>query len=990
MLLTVLDPPPPLDAIEKLKRDLSSRVDCELRFDRHNRMLYSTDASIYQVEPLGVAIPTTVDQISKLLAACNELNVAVLPRGGGTSLAGQCTNAALVLDLSAFRRSVIELNVQAKTVRVETGITPDALNRHLSSEKTGLFFAPDPATVAQAAIGGCIGNNAAGSRSIKYGRTSENVASLQLVTAAGAVCELGPGAGKRDAIAARLAHDVSAIVLEYAELIRERFPKTIRRNAGLGLDMILKQLDAGISREDLDLTGLICGSEGTLGVVTQATLKLHDVPKRRVLFLLGFDSVEASIDVVPQIVATGPSAVELLDDVVLDAAASNHECRAYLELLPMVPTGLPPRALLFVEYQTSANTVDESAAVLEACAQALQVAAPGAASRRLDSITDMGKAWALRKAGEPLLHGIPGNRKPQTFVEDNAVPVENLGRFVREFRAIVEKHGTKAAYYAHASVGVLHIRPLIDLHDDKDRERLRAIAVDVADLAKACGGVMSGEHGDGRIRGPLLQRFFGPELMTAFAKVKAVFDPRGILNPGMIVGTGDIDTLTQRLRTDAVEGEVDVDAIKTTFNFDDQHGFRGALEMCNGAGVCRKTSGGAMCPSYRATLDERHSTRGRGNALRLAISGQFAKTSGKPVYDDPATKETLDLCLSCKACKSECPSNVDISRLKAEYLHQSHKANGTPLKAWVFGHVRLLNKLGSLVPGVSNFMGKLGVMKWMAGKVLSIAPQRSLPLFSKSLYRLHQRTQLISRNAAPKVVLYADCFSTYNDSHIGLAAIEVLEKLGYQVELPAVECCGRAMISTGLLDDAAAVADVTLARLKPFVDDASVRAVLVLEPSCLASFKDDWLQMNLKTPISERQKLANVSMLVEEFVAKFWDKHPNKPEVKRSPAPVVLHGHCHQKALWGDSTSSDLLKKLGGTVSVLDSGCCGMAGSFGYDAKKYELSMKIGELSVFGPVREADENTVICAPGTSCRHQIHDGTGRSAKHPIEFARDVLC
>jgi len=982
MNLTVLESlPPTTDDIARIERELSSRVDCELRFSRHERMLYSTDASVYQVEPLGVAIPTTTAQVSKLLAACNEMNVAVLPRGGGTSLAGQCTNHAVVLDLGALRRQVISLDVEARTVRVETGITPDALNRHLVSTSSGLFFAPDPATVAQAAIGGCIGNNAAGSRSIKYGRTSENLRSLQLVTAAGAVCELSHGAGRRDPLAARLAHDVAAIVLDHASLVRERFPKTVRRNAGYGLDLILKQLDAGVAREDLDLSGLICGSEGTLGVVTEATLLLHPVPKYRVLVLLSFDSLEASIDVVPAIVSTGPTAVELLDDVVLEAASHNNECRGYLELFPMTSSGYSPRAVLFVEYQ-SANSIDEVNQQIDQ----LRGVIGTAAHRRLDSASEQGKAWALRRAGEPLLHGMPGNRKPQTFVEDNAVPVENLARFVREFKQIVEKHGTKAAYYAHASVGVLHIRPLIDLHDAGDRKRMRDIAVEVADLAKACGGVMSGEHGDGRIRGPLLERFFGPELMRAFAMVKNVFDPKGILNPTMIVNAGNIDTLTQRLRTDEVGTKFDPDSIDTAYDFEDQHGFRGALEMCNGAGVCRKTSGGTMCPSYRATLDERHSTRGRGNALRLAISGQFTKNETAPDYADPDTLETLDLCLSCKACKSECPSNVDISRLKGEYLHQSYKARGTPLKARVFGHVRTLNKLGSLVPAVSNFMAKLAPSRWVAGKLLNIARERTLPTFSKSLYRARTSKPVSGK---PKVVLYADCFSTYNDSHIGLAAIKVLERLGYSVELPKVGCCGRAMMSTGLLSDAAKSADATLQQLSPFIIDAGVKAIVVLEPSCLASFKDDWLQLKMTTPMELRKQLAAKSMLVEDFVDANWDSHPIVPKLARSQTPIVLHGHCHQKALWGDGTSSRLLGRLSDNVTVLDSGCCGMAGSFGYDQKKYDLSMKIGELSVFGPVRAASSDAVICAPGTSCRHQIHDGTGRGAVHPIQLLLDVL-
>jgi Fe-S oxidoreductase len=397
-----------------------------------------------------------------------------------------------------------------------------------------------------------------------------------------------------------------------------------------------------------------------------------------------------------------------------------------------------------------------------------------------------------------------------------------------------------------------------------------------------------------------------------------------------------------------------------------------------------------MCPSYRGTLDERHSTRGRGNALRLAISGQFGNASNGPDWNDPDTMHTLDLCLACKACKSECPSNVDIARLKAEYLAQSYKAAGkTPLKAKVFGHVRTLNRLGSILPGVSNFVGSLEFVRSIMNRVLKLAPQRTLPKYERSLYTWFASRDLVGTRPAQKVVLYADCFATYNEPHIGKAAVAVLEALGYDVLLPKVGCCGRAMMSTGILADACRSADRTLADLKTYIDDDSVKAIVVCEPSCLASFKDDWLSLNIATPIATRKKLAGKSWLVEEFVDRFWDAHPKKPTPKKLAEPVVLHGHCHQKALWGDQTSSALLKRLAEQVTVLPSGCCGMAGSFGYDVSKYELSMKIGELSVFPPVRQAPADAVICAPGTSCRHQIHDGTKRQAIHPIELAARVL-
>jgi FAD/FMN-containing dehydrogenase/Fe-S oxidoreductase len=974
--------------VDLLARDLARVVRGEVRFSLHDRMLYSTDASIYQVTPLGAVTPLDVSDVRSLLSFCDSRKVPVLPRGGGTSLAGQCTNRAVVVDLSPHFRKMDQLDLAARTCVVEPGIGVDELNRLLSGQSTGLFFAPDPATSAHCAIGGCIGNNAAGARSIQYGRTSENLAGVEIVLPGGETCWFEAGAGRRSDVALRLASGVSAVCRKYAELIRTRFPKTIRRNAGYGLDLVMMQIDAGVADEDLDLSGLMCGSEGTLAVTVRAKLKLHPIPKTRGLAILSFATLEDAMDAVVPIVGTGPSAVELLDDVVLEAARGNNECRKYLELVPPV-NGKEPAALLYVEYATT----DDRAAI-EAKFEELRRTVP-ASSAALVTYLDpapMGKLWNLRKAGEPLLHGLPGKRKPHTFVEDNAVPVENLARFVREFKAIVAKHGTVAAYYAHASVGVLHVRPMIDLHEDADRARMRAIAVEVADLARDCGGVMSGEHGDGRVRGPLLERYFGPDLMEAFRETKRVFDPNGILNPGMIVDIGAIETITENLRTDAVTKGADPDAIDTYYDYEDQHGFRGAAELCNGAGVCRKTSGGAMCPSYRGTLDERHATRGRGNALRLAISGQFAKDDHKPNWNDAATLETLDLCLSCKACKSECPSNVDIARLKAEYLAQSYRATGhVPLKARVFGHVRTLNKLGSIMPGMANFVNKLPPVRWVLNRVLNLAPQRSMPPFGTSLYRWFRRNMTsIDRTDRPRVVLYADCFATYNEPHVGRAALSVLSACGYDVVMPKVGCCGRAMMSTGLLADAVAEADRVLAQLKPFIEDPNVVAIVACEPSCVSSFTDDWLSLKLKTPMELRKKLAAKAMIVEHFIESKWDSHPTKPTVRADMPNVILHGHCHQKALWGDITSSALLNRLtNGKVTTLASGCCGMAGSFGYDAKKYDLSMKIGELSVFPPIRAAAADTTICAPGTSCRHQIHDGTRRHALHPIELAAKLM-
>ncbi len=946
----------------------------QVRTGQHDRLLYSTDASLYQVMPIAVAIPENAEQIQRLVRFASAHQLAILPRGGGTSLAGQCTAAAMVVDLSPKFRRVWDADAAKLSCKAEAGVVLEQLNREIAS--TGLFFAPDPATISQACVGGCIGNNAAGARSVRYGRTSENLNGIEVILGSGERLWLKAGAGREHVTAMKLAGQVAELVKRHAQLIRARIPRLVRRNAGYGLDLILDQLEAGVAVEDLNLSGLLCGSEGTLAITLAADLKLQPIPRARVLAIASFDSIDAAIFALPAILKTGPSAVELLDSVVIDAAGANIECSKYLSLSPRV-SGALPAAVLYIEYQTSEANDDLSKQLREL--QQLMGDAPVSIHREGSA---MASAWTLRKSAEALLHGMSATQKPVTFVEDNAVPVENLSRFVKQFRAIIESHGTSAAFYAHASVGVLHVRPMIDLRTPMGLEKMQAIAVEVAELARACDGVMSGEHGDGKARGPLLERFYGPEMMAVFRELKRIFDPQNLLNPGNIVDAGPVTSITQNLR---VQKEKQGEAIDTYFDYEDQEGFRSAVEMCNGAGFCRKAAGGSMCPSYRATMDERHSTRGRGNALRLAITGQVSD-SGDANWTDTETIKTLDLCLSCKACKTECPSNVDVSRLKAEYTAQRYRMTGKPFAARVFGHIRSFNKIGSMIPGLSNWLLSSGAVRWVAKKMLNVSPNRTLPRFGPSLFRWFDRRKPGSR--AKRVVLFGDCFTAFNEPQIGQSAVFVLEKLGYDVVLKDVGCCGRSMISVGLLDDAIVSADRVLQMLSAFLDDPSVAAIVVCEPSCLSAIKDDWLQLKLKTPMPIRRRLAERAILVEDFVDRYWDQHPVRPTQQPGSESIILHGHCHQKALWGDQTSSAMLRRIG-TVQVLPSGCCGMAGAFGYAADKFDLSMQIGELSVFPPIRAAGDQATIVTPGTSCRHQIRDATARHAQHPIQVVATWL-
>lgn len=999
----------------------------EVRFGQHDRLLYSTDASLYQVEPIGVVVPGSIDAAERVVKWGAARGVAMLPRGGGTSLAGQCTNHAVVIDLTPRCRAIRSVNVEARTCEVEPGIGVDELNDQLSKRGAGLFFAPDPATTRQAAIGGCIGNNAAGARSIRYGRTSENIERLEVCLGSGERVWLGPNAGRTSEVAKRLGEGVLRVVREHAAQIRERFPKTIRRNAGYGLDMILDQADAGATGETVDLAKLLCGSEGTLAVTLGAVLKLHPVPRAKGLMVISFATLEDAIAATAPIlhvgVPRGLTAVELLDDVVLDAARGNSEVRKYVELLPGADAARgEPKAALYVEFFGFAGGAEDVEAGFAAIRGLISLTS-GVLPNGVAAYTDTGammKAWALRRAGEPLLHGLPGARKPITFVEDNAVPVERLGEFVREFKKIVAKHGTRAAYWAHASVGVLHVRPMIDLHDPADRERMLAIAVEVADLARSCGGIMSGEHGDGRVRGPLIERFFGPDLMQAFREVKALFDPQGLLNPGNIVMPGPIGNITENLRVDAaevgqsVESKVKSAPVSTYFDYSDSDGFAHAVEQCNGAGVCRKR-GGVMCPSYQATLDERHSTRGRGNALRLAVTGQFGAmggvaraNEGGPNWNDAETIKTLDLCLSCKACKSECPSNVDIAKLKAEYTAQRYRESGrVPIPAFATGHVRVLNRIGAMTPKVANWFNTTSVARAFINRVMRIHPQRSLPKFSRSLYKCEREFASDRGSRAQGPAIFADCFTTYNESHIGLAAGRALKSLGYSPKLvPSGSagakakriCCGRSMISVGMLDQAIAHIDSAVEQLWSHVAAGGRDSVLIVcEPSCLSAIKDDWLSLNCHSSLEKRKLIAERAMLPEEFVEKYWGEHPDQSALRRAEAaaatpgpPVMLHGHCHQKSLWGTDLSVKVLRRLvGNRLQTLDTGCCGMAGSFGYGEDRFDLSMKIGELSLFPLVRNATSDAVVIAPGTSCRHQLHDGVGCAARHPIELIADLL-
>lgn len=959
----------------------------EVRCAKHDRMLYATDAGLYQVEPLGVVIPADLDDVRRTVTYCRDHRLPMLPRGAGTSLAGQTVNRAVVIDMSVNCGRFLGLDEEQNRCEVEPGIVLDDLNEHLKAQTNGrLWFGPDVATSSHANLGGMIGNNSAGTHSILYGRTVENLAGVRLLTADGRELDLFEGAGEADDQVRDLTEKVASVIVPLKEKISTRFPRTRRNAGGYNLDLMLSQIQSSTpdTFDRVNLAHLICGAEGTLGIITAATLNLVVAPRQVGLAVLGFRSLDKALHAVERILRTKPSAVELLDELILELAERNRECRWFLRLLPD-PGEEPFKAVLYVEY--FGDTLKD----VETSFRSLKRHVRGVALTLMTDPLEMRDVWQLRKAGEPLLHAIPGMRKPIGFVEDAAVAPGRLPEFIDKFRRIVEAHGTRASFYAHASVGCLHVRPLLNLREPTDRDAMESIAREVVDLVRSFGGAFSGEHGDGRSRSALLEQFYGSEIVDGFRQIKSLFDPEGLMNPGNIV---DPVPITHHLRSRPAERTLPLAQVECYFDFGDAEGFHRAVELCNGAGVCRKKSRGTMCPSYMATNDERHSTRGRANALRLAISGQF-DDSGHPQLNDPETLATLDLCLGCKACKAECPSNVDVARYKAEYLAQSYKTAGRiPAQARFFSQVDRISRIASLVWPLSNWIVRRQFLRRRLKRIFDIDPRRSLPEHQASLHRQLRRRSAIARPAGPTIILYADCFTAFSEPRVGIAAASVLGAFGYRVVVPRIPCCGRAAVSMGVLDSARQKADRAARALLRAVKRHNAVSIVVCEPSCLASIHDDWQALRLSIDEKHVSRLADLSRLPEAFLEERWEHHPYQPGFDGRAlrkGRILLHAHCHQKALWGEQTSADIFVRLLGRAKVLtlDAGCCGMAGAFGMVGEHYDLSMKIAERRLLPAVRAMGDEDTLIAPGTSCRQQVLDGAGYRALHPIELVAQLL-
>ncbi|MBX3414265.1 MAG: FAD-binding protein [Pirellulales bacterium] len=968
---------------EHLAKSLQRETNAEVYFGPYERALYSSDASMYQIVPLGVVVPRSVADVVRTVQLTAEAGVPLIPRGAGTSLSGQSIGAGVILDFSKYLNRIVEIDRERMTARVEPGVVLDHLNA--AAAKHGLQFGPDVATSSRANLGGMIGNNSAGSRSVLHGKTVDHVIALDAVLADGTQETFAPLApeqlareqGRHDMVG-HLYREIPRIVAENREEILARFPAVLRRVSGYNLDRFVPECLARIAepanvervraREaarypggTFNLSRLIVGAEGTLATVTGALVHLLPVAAHRSMLVLEFDDLADAVAAVAPTLALRPSAIELFDGMIVRMARRSLEYRNYLDFVQG-----DPETLLLVEF--SGETADGVSRQLRRLEDQLR----GHHGLRHQLVTHdravCDHIWACRKAALPLLMGIPGERKPIAFVEDTAVDPARLSDFVARFRDILARAGTHGAFYGHASVGCLHIRPLIDTKSADDLARMRQILDEVSDLVLEFRGAMSGEHGDGLARSFLNEKLFGPQIYRAFCEVKGAFDPANRLNPGKVVhGPDPAANLRQ------APGHRPL-APATTFDFSAQGGFAQAAELCNGSGLCRKTRTGTMCPSFMATGDEEHSTRGRANALRLVLSGVLppAELTGARLH------QTFDLCLQCKGCKAECPSNVDVAKLKSEFLSQYHAERGAPLSVRMMGRVATLNRLGSALAPLSNWIGGAPFSGWLAEKLLGIDRRRPLPRFERqdfrSWFRVRGTTSQSSVEAPRgKIVLFDDCLNNYCEPGVLRAAVDVLVAAGYDVQLAGIRCCGRPLISKGLLTEARALAAHNVERLHGWV--AQNVPIVGCEPSCVSALVDDYVDL---LPGNER---AAQLAAKTEFIDAHLVRARAIPPLVGVSQQVLLHGHCHQKALVGVADTRRALEALPeAEVSVVDSGCCGMAGSFGYE--HYDLSMKIGGRVLF-PAVEAHGGVVV-APGFSCRHQIEHGTGRRAQHPIEL------
>lgn len=955
-----------------LVRELECVVEGEVRFDRYSRLLYSTDASIYQIEPVGVILPRHAEDVAATVTVAARHGVPVLPRGGGTSLGGQTVGCAIIVDMSKYMYDILEVNPEEQWARVQPGIVLDRLNRHLTPY--GLQYGPDPASSDRATLGGIVGNNATGSHSILYGRPVDHVLEAETVLADGSLTRLGPlderaaeSRMHRGDLEGAIVRQVRQLVSDNLGTIESGFARLHwRRSGGYNLDEVARQLRG---EEPFNLLKLLVGSEGTFATLTELKLGLVPLPERTALGIVHFDDLIAAMEATPAILECQPAAVELLDATVFRMVRQVPEYARQLTWL----VG-DPEAVLVVEFYGKSEA--ELASKLDGLEAHLARQHRGTTMVRAVTPGEIGQVWNVRKAGLGFLMGLPGDYKPIPFIEDPAVPPDHLAAYIRGVRDVCRAYGARMAAYAHASAGCIHVRPLINLKLASEVNKMHAIATAVCSLVQKHDGVMSSEHGDGLVRSEFNERVFGPELYGLFRELKHIWDPQGIMNPGKVV---DAQSMTENLRFGA---DYKTQPIRTYFRYPHEGDFGRAIEMCSGIGICRKTGTGTMCPSYMATREEEHSTRGRANALRLAISGTL------PLDELTSDRmlDVLDLCLECKGCKAECPSAVDMAKLKYEVLAQRNDQRGIPLRSRLFGHIHELSRLGSATAPWSNWLLN-NPLTAAIGHRFGLATARPFPEFAAEPFDVWFRGR--ERNGTGtngQVVLFHDTFTTYNQPSIGQAAVRVLEAAGYQPLLvERRKCCGRPMISKGMLKEARRNGEHNIRLLAPYAELGI--PIVGLEPSCLLTLRDEYRELARD---ARGDIVAEHSYLIEEFVANRVDQQSFISKLNgHRPDKILVHGHCHQKSLVGTQPLIQMLALLGSQIEEVDSGCCGMAGSFGFEAEHYAISMQIGNLRLLPAVRDANPTTAIAAAGVSCRQQIAHGAGRRALHPVEILAQGL-
>lgn len=965
-------------------QQLSESLEGKLLFDDLHKTIYSTDASAYRMMPIAVALPKNDEDIVKLIRFAAENKISLTPRTAGTSLAGQTVGNGIIVDVSKHFTKIISLDVNKKTVTVQPGIIRDELNLFL--KPYGLFFGPNTSTSNRCMIGGMVGNNSSGTTSIRYGVTRDKIVEIKAVLSDGSSAIFNEISSeefiektKGNSLESKIYKTIYDELSEeenQKEIIKE-FPKPEihRRNTGYAVDLLLKSELFSGSEPTINLGKLLCGSEGTLAFTTEVTLKVDDLPPPNNIMVVGhFHSIQESLEAVIVAMKHHLYTCEMMDDTILDCTKSNREQAKNRHFI----VGNPKAIMMF---EVASDSMEDAENQAIALVEDLQKNNFGYALIKLYG-EDINKIIELRKAGLGLLGSIVGDDKAADSIEDTAVELRDLPDYIAEFSAMMKSYNQEAIYYAHAGAGELHLRPVLNLKKKEDVVLFRTIATEVAHLVKKYRGSLSGEHGDGIVRGEFLPFMIGNKNYELLKRIKSAFDPNSVLNIGKIVNTSKMD---ENLRFEAGRNEPEIETIQ---DFSDSLGVLRAAEKCNGSGDCRKlpSAGGTLCPSYRATRNEKDTTRARANALRefLTNSKKENKFNHKELY------QVLELCVSCKACASECPSNVDIASLKAEFLYQYQKSNGYSIRNRIFANNSRLNQLGSLLPDFTNFVVNLPLVK----KSMGVASKREVPLLAKTTFRKWYSNKINDNsnsndndNSNGKVYLFCDEFTNYYDVSVGIDAFELLTGLGYKVEIVNHEESGRAYISKGFLEEAQAIANKNVAIFKDLISD--VTPLIGIEPSAILTFRDEYIRLAKDKEGAE--KLSKNVFTIEEFFKNEIEKGKIKSEqFSEEVKNIKIHGHCHQKSLSSvEATFAMLNLPKNSSVTIYNSGCCGMAGSFGYEKEHYNISMQIGEDTLFPKIRTTDSDISIAAAGTSCRHQIFDGTNRKALHPVTILKEFL-